>query len=82
MTYAIFMAINEQQAAITDARAYVADYARSYSARVVEAASADGVEFIAAVLHDDHVFAAASSTRSASDAIAQLAGRIKSKVYG
>lgn len=82
MTHAMFMAINEQANGLANNLTIVNAYAKRFSARLVQAASADGAEFIAAVLHDDHVFAAASSTRSADDAIAQLAGRINAKVYG
>lgn len=52
-------------------------YAAKWSARLVVASSTD--EHLAVVMHDDHVFAAASSRVSPEDAIARLAARIRAK---
>lgn len=56
----------------------VSKYAVLMNARVVGATSKDG-ETIVAVLHDDHVFAAASSKLSPADAYVKLAARIAEK---
>jgi len=56
----------------------VNNYANTMSARIVAATSKDG-ETIIAVLHGDHVFAAASSKLSPADAYLKLAERIKAK---
>lgn len=56
----------------------VGNYANTLNARVVAATSKDG-ETIMVVMHDDHVFAAASSKLSPADAYLKLAERIKEK---
>lgn len=72
--YNITAAIN-----LDDADNIVSRYAKKWDARVQTASTPDESEHIAAVLHDDHVFAAASSKISPADAIIQLANRIKAK---
>lgn len=57
----------------------VALYANMYDARVQIASTPSNDEHIIAVLHDDHVFAAASSKVSQMDALIRLADRIRSK---
>ena len=57
----------------------VSAYAKKWGARVTVASTPADDEHIAVVLHDDHVFAAASSKISQQDAIIRLAGRIRAK---
>lgn len=54
-------------------------YAKRWGARIQMASTPANDEHIVAVLHDDHVFAAASSKISQADAIIRLAGRIRAK---
>lgn len=57
----------------------IIEYAEKWGARVQIASTPDNDEHIVAVLHDDHVFAAASSKASQTDALVRLADRILAK---
>lgn len=57
----------------------VARYAKKWGARLVVASTPSDDEHLAVVMHDDHVFAAASSKISQQDAVIRLAGRIRTK---
>lgn len=57
----------------------IVDYADKWGARIQFASTPANDEYIAVVLHDDHVFAAASSKLSQVDALHRLAGCIRAK---
>lgn len=60
-------------------RNIILSYAEKWGARIQYASTHRNDEHIVAVLHDDHVFAAASSKSSQADAFRNLAGRIRAK---
>lgn len=64
---------------LDDADNIVSRYAKKWGARVQTASTLADDEHLAVVMHDDHVFAAASSKVSQSDALIRLAGRIRAK---
>lgn len=64
---------------LDDADNIVSKYAKKWGARVQVVSTPADDEHLAVVLHDDHVFAAASSKISQADAIVRLACRIRAK---
>lgn len=57
----------------------ISTYATRWGAQVQVASTPANDEHIVAVMHDDHVFAAASSKVSQLDALRRLASRIRAK---
>lgn len=64
---------------LDDADNIVSRYAEKWGATLQVFSTAADDEHLAVVMHDDHVFAAASSKVSQGDALIRLAGRIRAK---